>query len=449
MKSELQTVAEHVLKTFADFDIEMDVVDAYEGFNYHHIHLVPKQPVRMHVIRGFVDDLRFALEHDGVHIAAPLPYKKEIAVTVRKEQPAKTVHWQELHSAPDRQQATTLLSVPLGISEESETVLLDFTESPHLLIGGRTGTGKSTFIHGVINSLILQHGPDYVRFLMVDSKSDSLPMYKGVPHLLTDPISTPERTLMALKWLGKERERRCAVLEAIGARDLAEYHATTPTRERRKEPLPHLFFIIDETADVLLVPGNEAEKQLYRLALVARSAGIHLILSTASAEPHGIPERLKANLKSTLSFSADGTAHSETNIHRVVSQDLVGLGAALFTSPELPRAVAVQTGCLSKEETKDIVLRVKRRYGALDDNNLDLKTLADYHLTIFAFDDDEDDLYEAAKQAVIEAGRASTSYLQRRLRIGYSRAARLLDMLEERGVIGPADGASPREILED
>lgn len=447
-KNKLQEVTDIVIKTFADFGIEMEVAKAYEGFHYFHIRLVPKKPVRMHEIRGFVDDLRFALEKYVVKIEAPVKFKKEIEVKVINEWRGEEVRWAELNADSSVRNSNKPLTVPLGITEEREFRSIDIARLPHLLIGGRSLAGKSNFIHGLINSLILRHGPDKVRFILVDPKKEGLDSYKGLPHLLTKPISSMDKAVMSLRWAHKEMERRYDVLEQSGVMNINEYHKRISPELLKSEPMPYVLFIVDEIADLMSDCGDDAEKIMRRLAMMSRAVGIHLILATQSHEPRIVRGMLKANIPSRLTFSCDSKEASEAIIDQEGAEELMGWGAALFIGTDDYQVEEIHTGLIEQKEVEANVLAIKKKYGVVDENNIDLKTLEDYKFSLFE-SEEEDDLYEDAKKAVIEAGKASTSYLQRKLRIGYSRAARLMDLLEERGVIGPADGSAPREILED
>jgi S-DNA-T family DNA segregation ATPase FtsK/SpoIIIE len=242
-------------------------------------------------------------------------------------------------------------------------------------------------------------------------------------------------------------ERRYNLLEAANVDSIETYHRTVSPADRRIEPLPYIVLVINEIADLMSEHGDFAEKLLRQLAVFARGVGIHVILSTSSHEPRILRSTLRANIFGVVCFATSSTAASEAFLYQAGAEALMGRGAALYTTIDTHVPAEIQTGLITESDIVTTVLKVKRRYGAVDDQGLDLKTLTDYRLTIFAFDDD-DDLYEDAKKAVLEAGKASTSFIQRELRIGYSRAARLIDLLEERGVIGPQDGSNPREILE-
>ncbi len=456
MKRELQTVTKIVLKTFADFDIKMKELESFEGFNHYHIHLLPQKPVRMREVRSFADDLSFALGCQGVRVEAPVKGKREIAVRVAKDRDRKreVVSWSDLNDSLSdnlslREDTTsTPLIVPFGITEENESKFVDIAELPHLLITGQTATGKSNFLHGMLTSLILRHGPDRLRLIMADPKNEDLSLYQGLPHLITEPLVGPERTLSAIKWACREVERRHSLLQAVGADSVADYHRMIDEPERRIEPMPYILLAIDEFTDVVFDYDVEAEKLLYRLAMLSRTVGIHLLLSTNDPDPDILTHRLKTALGSALYFGGDHQNDSEMSPNEAGENEPTWPGVAVFYSSGRDKVTEVQTGYISREEVKENVLRVKRSYGAVDENNVDLITLTDHRLTLFAFSDPEDDLYEEARKVVIEAGKASTSYLQRKLRIGYSRAARLMDLLEERGVIGPSDGTSSRDVLE-
>lgn len=447
MATNLESVTNTIIQTFADFNIAMEVTSSHEGFNHYHIYLTPTQPVRMHEIRGFVDDLRFALGTYVVSIEAPVQNKKEIAIKVLKTPRGQTVEWQDLHTHVQSLRDLTPLTVPLGMTGLDTVRTADIAELQHLLIGGRTCTGKSTLVHSIINSLILRHNPDVVRFILVDPSGENLQQYKGIPHLITDPITSAPRTVTALKWACKELERRYEILTQKNVLDIAEYHRTVSAAELKKEPLPYIVVIIDEMADVMSEYGDQAEKLLCRLVMMASAIGIHVVLTTASSEPRIVRPMLRANIFSLVCFTTDSAEDSQVLLGDAGAEEVFGRGAALYSSLDIHPPTELQTALITNQEIQNHILEVKRRLGVVDENNADLITLTDYSLTAFTYEED-DELYDEAKRLVLDAGKASTAFLQRKLRIGYSRAARLLDLLEDRGVIGPADGSQPREILE-
>jgi S-DNA-T family DNA segregation ATPase FtsK/SpoIIIE len=407
--------------------------------------MVPKKPIRMHEVRSFVDDLRFALGVYVVKIDAPVKLEKEIEVSVIRSGMPEELKWSDLFKDGKYEGADTPLLVPLGINEKREKVSLDIARMPHMLVGGRSFGGKTNFLHGLINALILRHGPEKVRLFLADPVKGELNLYKGLPHLLTTPISDTQKVVQSLKWAIKEMERRYDILEENNMMDIAEYHSKI---ENAAEPMPYIVFICDEFADVMSDHGDIAEKCMIRLAQMARAVGIHMILTTQSDEPRIVRGMLKANIPSRLAFASYSKEASLAILDMEGSENLHGWGLGLFITGDMMRPEEVQTGYIDIDEVKANVLTVKKKYKVVDENDIDLKTLEDYKFSLFD-DEEEDELYEDAKKAVIEAGKASTSYIQRKLRVGYSRAARLIDLLEERGVVGPADGSSPREILED
>ena len=447
--TELDTLTKTVVQTFANFGIKMKVTKAYAGFTSYHIRMIPTSPVRMHEIKSYVDDLRFATGEYVIKIEAPLKLTKEVEVSIIKLGRPEEIAWSKLYDNPELTEANEPLTVPLGMDEEGGIHFIDIARLPHMLMGGRSFVGKTNFLHSVIHTLILRNGPDKVRLVLADPEKNEFAIYKNLPHLLTAPIDETRRVVRALQWAVTELERRYDVLEAAEVTNIMEYHAKATKEQLKTEPMPYVVFVCDEFADVMSEYGDIAEKYVIKLTQLSRAVGIHLILSTQSHEARIVRGAVKANLPARLAFASYSEEASIAIIDYSGSESLQGIGLVLFQAESTDfRAVAIQTGKISMEEIKANILTVKRRYNAVDEDGVDLKTLEDYKFAI-SEGDEEDDLYTDAKTAVIEAGKASTSYIQRKLRVGYSRAARLMDMLEERGVIGPADGSAPREILED
>ena len=444
MSSELKTVTKTIVDTFTSFGVSMGVTESYEGITYYHIYLTPKKPVRMHEVTSYLDDLRFALGTHVLKIEAPVKNTQLIGIQVLRKNREYNIDWSKY---PDQKPSAGALVASLGITEKKERIECDVAELSHLLIGGRSNTGKTTFIHRLITTLIAKNDPASLRLMLADNgDKDGFKLYTGLPHLLTAPINETTRTLSALRWANKEMERRYEILESAGVEDFAEYRQKIPLQLRMDDPLPVVLVVIDEIADLMSDYGDDADKLLRRLAMMSCGVGIHLVLSTASYEPRILRATLSANIPSVLCFSVDTAEVSDLFVYDSGAEELIGKGSALVTTPNIFPATPVYTQGITTQEVKQCVLNVKRKYGAVDEDGIDLKKLSDYKFELFSFEEDE--LYQDAKEAVIEAGKASTSYLQRRLRVGYSRAARLIDMLEERGVIGPQDGSSPREVLE-
>ena len=360
------------------------------------------------------------------------------------------------------------LSVALGLNVSGEPVIVDIARMPHALIAGTTGSGKSVMMHNIIISLLFRNSPDQLRFLMVDPKRVELTLYAGIPHLLAPVITEAKKTLLMLKWATKEMERRYDILETEKIQNLETYHTNVykPAKAEWEdngsveedrlsvpEPLPYIVIIMDELADLMHAYPRELEASIVRLAQMSRAVGIHLILATQRPSVNVITGTIKANIPTRLAFNVASQIDSRTILDGVGAEKLLGRGDMLYQSSDSPRPIRLQSAFVSEEEIKNVVSYLKKQDSAqiLDSINLEEKSGGTGDSFIGSImgndDDDDDDLYEEAKQAVIEVDKASTSYLQRRLRIGYSRAARLVDLLEKRGVVGKADGSKARKIL--
>ncbi len=337
---------------------------------------------------------------------------------------------------------------------------------PHCLVAGTTGSGKSVTIHSMITSLLYRNGPDDLKFILIDPKRVELTLYNNIPHLLTPVITEAKKTILALKWAAKEMDRRYDILEAESVRDVESYHnnifGKTKTKktgvegeeEKNEDRMPYIVIIIDELADIMSSYPRELESAIVRLAQMSRAVGIHLILSTQRPEVNVITGLIKANVPARIALKVSSQVDSRTILDAGGAEKLLGAGDMLYSSGEA-QPERLQSAFISETEVKKVVKYLADAYkdevseeialssGSIGaDKSIFESTLEDED------EEDDDELYEEARACVIEAGRASTSYLQRKLKLGYARAARLMDKLEERGVIGPGDGAKPREVLE-
>lgn len=447
----VQELVSQIQKTFADFDVHLEVVSAEEGVRTFYFTFKTVKPVRMKTIKSFEEDLRYALGNSKLEIQAPIPDEVLIGITLPKKEEVKPVALKNLLESPEYLKHEGRLVVPFGVDDHWEKKVYDLTKFPHLLIGGTTGSGKSNLLHLIINSLINTHGPDHLRFLLADSSRVSFGVYKKLPHLLTETISDPKKFIIALKWCIKEMERRLDVLGEAGVMNIGEYHDAQKKKGNEFEPMPYIVVVVDELADFFAAYPKEIEACIIRLAQMSRAVGIHLVLSTQRPSVNIITGLVKANIPARVAFRVASVYDSRTILDLTGAEKLNGSGDALAWV-DMNDSLPVRTQ-MAHVATTEIKTRVKRWLDADAQDRIALShddsTKSVFDKFIGGDDEDYDDMYEIAEEAVLEAGKASTSFLQRRLRIGYSRAARLIDMLEEKGVIGPGEGATPRAVTQE
>jgi len=459
-------IIKRTLKEFG-INVEMDAVEI--GPTITRYALKPAQGVKISRIVGLQQELQLNLSSGSLRIEAPIPGKSLVGIEIPNLTRA-TVGLASLLKTPEYTDSPHPLLIALGKDVTGHAHFANVARMPHALIAGTTGSGKSIMIHNVIVSLLFRNSPDQLRFLMVDPKRVELTLYEGIPHLLSPVITDAKKTIIMLKWAVKEMERRYDVLQSEKIQNLDSYHQNVyqpakkvweaagsldETKADLPEPLPYIVIIMDELADLMHAYPRELEALIVRLAQMSRAVGIHLILATQRPSVNVITGTIKANIPTRLAFNVASQIDSRTIIDGVGAEKLLGRGDMLYLSSDSPKPVRLQSAFVSEEETKNVVKYLKEQAAAqsLDSINLEEKSggTGDSFIGLLNEDprDDDDELFLDAKQAVIEAGKASTSYLQRKLRIGYSRAARLIDLLEERGIIGAADGAKPRTILGD
>ncbi len=461
--------ANTIKRTLREFGIsvEMDAVES--GPTITRYALKPAQGVRIARIAGLQQELQLALKAPSIRIEAPIPGKSLVGIEVPN--PARaTVGLASLLSTPEYTDSPHPLMVALGKDVTGNVHFSNIARMPHGLIAGTTGAGKSVAIHNLIISLLFRNSPDQLRFILVDPKRVELTLYNNIPHLLTPVITQAKKAIKALSWAVKEMERRYDILEAEKVQNITSYHknvykpakeafdaAGKPQEESTSLPesLPYIVIVLDELNDLMQAYPRELEACIVRLAQMSRAVGIHLILATQRPSVNVITGTIKANVPTRVALAVASQVDSRTILDTVGAEKLLGAGDMLYQSADSPRPVRLQSAYVSEEEIKRVVSYLKKQDAdMLDtlnfDENQDDSGGDSFFKSLTGNDDDGDDeLYEDAKQAVIEAGKASTSYLQRKLRIGYSRAARLMDILEENGVIGPQDGSKPREVIYD
>ena len=443
-----------IQRTLADFGISVEMDEVTIGPTITRYALKPAQGVKLSRIVGLQSDLALALAAHPIRIEAPIPGKSLVGIEIPNKTKS-TVGLATLLSDEKFQNSPKPLTVALGRGLSGKSVFGNLAKMPHALIAGTTGSGKSVTVHSIITSLLYRNGPEDLRLILVDPKRVELTLYNKIPHLLTPVITDPKKTILALKWAAKEMDRRYDVLQAESVRDIESYHATIYGKSKKGdevERMPYIVIVIDELADIMQAYPRELESAIVRLAQMSRAVGIHLILSTQRPSVNVITGLIKANVPTRLALQVSSQIDSRTILDQAGAEKLLGAGDMLYASGEMSQPERIQSAYLSEDEVKKVVEYLKNAYMDELPDTIELSGSIDKGTNLFAENldggGDEDDLYEDARQTVIETGKASTSFLQRKLGVGYARAARLIDMLEERGVVGPGNGAKPRDVLE-
>jgi S-DNA-T family DNA segregation ATPase FtsK/SpoIIIE len=407
--------------------------------------LKPADGVKLSKITSLSNDLALALASHPIRIEAPIPGKSLVGIEIPNK--VRTlVRLRNLISDPQFQNHPSPLCFVLGRDVSGNPVFADLARMPHLLVGGATGTGKTLFLNSLILSLVYRNSPKILKFILVDPKRVEFPVYSNLPHNLTNVIFDVQKTINALKWLVEEMERRFETLASFKARDISSFNKIS--LEKKIPPMPYIVLIIDELADLMAARGREIESGIVRLAQLARAVGIHLVLATQRPSTEVITGLIKANITSRITFQVASQIDSRTVIDTAGAEKLLGRGDMLFLSAENPKPKRIQGAFVSEREVQRVVEYLSSKYKKERIESLEEKLAEETGEAEFfeGGEELEDPLYEEAKRIVIEAKKASASLLQRRLKIGYARAARLLDILEKRGIVGPARGAKPREV---
>ena len=451
---ELRKNADTLTNTLQSFGVTAKVIDINRGPSVTRYELQPGAGVKVSKIAGLSDDLALNLAAKGVRIEAPIPGKAAVGVEVPNKN-RDIVNIRELIESAEFQNAKSKLTVALGKDIVGNVVLADLKEMPHLLVAGSTGSGKSVCVNSMIISLMYKASPDEVKLLLIDPKVVELNVYNGIPHLLIPVVTDPRKAAGALNWAVSEMLKRYQLFADNSVRDIEGYNKLADSRDDMQR-MPKVVIIIDELADLMLVAANEVEDSINRLAALARAAGMHLVVATQRPSVDVITGVIKANIGSRIAFKTSSQVDSRTILPDGSAEKLLGKGDMLFYPQTDMRRVQ---GCfVSDSEVEEVVRFVKNGGTANYDEDIidDIEKLAVKEKSKKASDDyvsegggfdDGDDMLDDAIECVIEMGMASTSMLQRKLKLGYARAARIIDQMEERGIVGPFEGSKPRQVL--
>lgn len=430
--------------TMESFGVRAKVLEVVRGPAVTRYEIQPDVGVKVSRIVGLTDDIALALAAKDIRMEAPIPGKSAIGIEVPNTE-VSVVTLREVMENGAFQDSPSKLTITLGRDISGQPIVANLAKMPHLLVAGATGSGKSVCINGIITSILYKAKPDEVKLLMVDPKMVELNVYNGIPHLLAPVVTDPRRASLALKKIVVEMEKRYELFSKSGTRNMEGYNAmvTDPSNPNPLEPLPYIVVIVDELADLMMVAAGDVEDAICRLAQMARAAGIHLIIATQRPSVDVITGVIKANIPSRIAFGVSSQVDSRTILDMVGAEKLLGRGDMLFLPVGASKPIRVQGAFLSDQEVEHVVNYCRNQGQA--EYKEDLVPELDEHEE--EAENDLDELYDQAVQIVVEAKQASVSLLQRRMRVGYTRAARLIDTMEAKGVVGPYEGSKPREVL--
>jgi len=432
-----ETRAHLLQEALRQFGIEVRLGEVSQGPTITRFEIIPPPGVKVSRIVNLADDIALSLAATGVRIEAPIPGKSAIGIEVPNEE-VTPVLLREVLESQAFVEAGSPLTVALGRDVAGSPVVAQLDRMPHLLVAGATGSGKSVLINSLITSLLFRSSPDVVRLLLIDPKVVELSVYNGIPHLIAPVVTEPKKAAGALRWAVAEMERRYRLFAERGVRDIGRYN------QLGDELLPLIVVLIDELADLMMVAPADVEESIARLAQMARAAGLHLVVATQRPSVDVITGTIKANIPSRIAFAVSSQIDSRTILDMAGAEKLLGRGDMLFSPVGSAKPLRIQGAFITEKEIEAVVQYLKEHAAPVGESQ---------ETPEFSFEggreapgDEADPLFLDALRIVVESQQASTSMLQRRMRVGYSRAARLIDAMEQRGYIGPPDGARPREV---
>ena len=440
-----------IKRTLANFGIDVEMGEVSIGPTVTQYTLRPAVGVKVSKINSLQSDLALALAAHPIRIEAPIPGKALVGIEVPNKKSA-LVGLRDLFESEEFKKSRYFLPLAVGRDVAGLPIYAGLEKMPHMLIAGATGTGKSVEINTILLSLLYKHSPDMLKLILVDPKRVELTLYNGIPHLITPVIVDSKKVVNALRWAVREMEKRYERVSESGSRDIFSFNAKQVTV--KGDLMPFIVIVIDELADLMAAHGRDVEAAVVRLAQMARAVGIHLIVSTQRPSVEVITGLIKANITTRMALQVASQVDSRTILDMAGAEKLLGNGDMLYQAGDVSKPRRVQGAYVSEKEVKDVVKFIKQQAEQLEgsaeepeenDLTLDLDEAVS-GATLAGDNDMGDDLFYDAKEVVAQAGKASASLLQRRLRVGYARAARLLDILEEKGIIGPGEGAKPREV---
>ena len=436
--------AQAIHDTFANFNIDVEMEGANVGPRVTQFTLKPPTGVKLTKITALENNLALDLAAHSIRMEAPIPGMRAVGIEIPNVKSA-TVRLSSIFLAREWQGLGSRLGIAIGKDISGTPVVADLDKMPHLLVAGQTGSGKSVMINAILTSLLYRNAPSDLKLILVDPKQVELKPYDDIPHLLTPVITEPEKCISALKWAVAEMERRYKALAEVKKRNIAEYN------ELKEDNMPYIVIVIDELADLMMMAARDVEALVVRIAQKARAVGIHLVLATQRPSVDVITGLIKANVPARVAFTTASQVDSRTIIDQIGAEKLLGQGDMLLLTSDMPKPKRVQGAFIGDDETVRVTdfLRMQQP-PQYNDEVVSMPVVLNGKggvVSDYGANDADDDLFKEAVRCVIEGRKASTSLLQRRLRIGYGRAARLIETMEEQGIVGPADGSRPREVL--